>query len=345
MTKYRQETRTRTVTKYRSEARTRTVTKYREETRCCVTKYREVFDHQYTQPVTVIFPQETALLAGESEQIKLVLGGTEAMPEVQVAVESAIFTYVVAESKQEGREKVFVVKTTPKWNDGNAGTATVTGLSLQFTKGQGQITFKETIVSPRMTSVYTVVIRDQQSQAVVFEHRTENTQAKIVTIATPGLSREGQYSIQLRVERHGINVASGALSFEQTALYEKKELDQDEIQNLKNASQVQILRIEGSGAERVVIIRDQTPAMEEVQSQYKLVVWKKLSNGKIEWLGEKNFSREAITVAGDELGIALKALNLNPSSSTKLYMDLVVRRDSAQYLGGQKVQFIVNKTF
>ncbi|WP_374001803.1 hypothetical protein [Bdellovibrio bacteriovorus] len=345
VTKYRQETRTRTVTKYRSEARTRTVTKYREETRCCVTKYREVFDHQFTQPVSVIFPQEAALLAGESEQIKLVLSGTEAKPEVQMTIQSDIFTYVVAESKQEGREKVFVVKTTPKWNEANAGTATVTDLKLQFNKGQGQITFKETIGSARVTSVYTVVIRDQQSQAVVFEQRAENTAAKIVTIATPGLAREGQYSIQLRVERHGVNVASGALSFEQTALYEKKELDQDEVQNLKNASQVQILRIEGAGADRVVIIRDQTPAMEEVQSQYKLVVWKKLSNGKIEWLGEKNFTREAIALAGEELGIALKAINLNPSPSTKLYMDLVVRRDSAQYLGGQKVQFIVNKTF
>lgn len=343
--RYRQEQRTRTVTKYRSEARTRTVTKYRDEVRCCVTRYRDVFDHQYTQPVAVIFPQEATLLAGEQENIQLVLRGTEQNPEVQMQVKSSIFTYEIAEVRQDGREKVFVLKTLPKWNETNAGTSTVQGLKLQFNKGQGQITFTETLAGPRLTSVYTLEVRDQQSQTVVFEQRLEAAEAKAFVIPTPALAREGKYTVLLHVERHGVTVAGGALSFDQSASYEKKELDQDEVQALKNSSLVQIQRIEGAGAERVVIIRDQTPALEEVQSQYKLVVWKKLSSGKIEWLAEKNFTREAITLANGELSIALKAIPVNPAAGTKLYMDLVVRRDSAQYLSGQKVQFIVNKTF
>ncbi|MFV8259276.1 hypothetical protein ACNQKP_15825 [Bdellovibrio bacteriovorus] len=343
--RYRQEQRTRTVTKYRSEARTRTVTKYRDEVRCCVTRYRDVFDHQYTQPVAVIFPQEAALLAGEKETVQVVLRGTEAAPEVQIKVHSSIFAYEIAEVRQDGREKVFVLKTSPKWNETNAGTKSVVGLKLQFNKGQGQILFTETVAAPRVTSVYTLEVRDQQSQAVLFEQRLQSTEAKAFAVAAPGLAREGKYTVQLHVERHGANVASGALSFDQTASYEKKELDQDEVQSLKNSAMVQLVRIDGAGAERVVIIRDQTAALEEVQSQYKLVVWKKLSNGKIEWLAEKNFTREAITLANGELGIALKAIPVNPATGTKLYMDLVVRRDSAQYLGSQKVQFIVNKTF
>lgn len=126
----------------------------------------------------------------------------------------------------------------------------------------------------------------------------------------------------------------------------KKELDAQEVANLRQSSQVELLRIEGSGAERLVIFRDQTPAVEEIRSQYKLVVWKKHSSGKIEWLGEKNFTRDELAQrGGSELGIALKALQLNPASGTRLYMDLVVRRESTQYLGSQKVQFIVNKTF
>lgn len=343
--RYRQEQRTRSVTKYRQEARTRTVTKYREETRCCVTKYKDVFDHQYTQPVSVIFPQDATLQTGETENIQLTLRGTEQAPEVHLAVKSNIFTYEIAEARQDGREKVFVLKMTPKWNESNAGTATIQGLKLQFSKDQGHIVFLETVSAPRVTTVYTLEVRDLQSQVVLFEHRLESTTAQRMEVPVAGLTRDGKYSVLLHVERYGANIENGSLSFDQTVSYEKKELDQEEIQNLRSASQVQILRLDGIGADRVVILRDLTPALEEIQSQYKLVVWKKLSTGKIEWLAEKNFTREAITRAGNELGIALKELALNPASSTKLYMDLVVRRDSAQYLGNQKVQFIVNKTF
>ncbi|WP_413613425.1 hypothetical protein [Bdellovibrio sp. HCB-110] len=343
--RYRQEQRTRTVTKYRQEARTRTVTKYREETRCCVTKYRDVFDHQFTQPVAVIFPAEAVLLAGEVERIQVTLRGSESAPIVNISVNSDVFGYAIEQTRMDGREKVFVLKLVPKWSEQNAGTATVQGLKLSFNKGQGKVSFKETVASARLVSAYTLEIRDQQSQAVVLEERLQGTEAKVFEIATPGLAREGKYTVLLHVERHGVNVAGGALSFDQTISYEKKELDQDEIQNLKNKDQVQLISIEGQGAERVVVIRDQTPAMEEIQSTYKLVVWKKLSNGKIEWLGEKSFTRDSIARAGDELGIALKAIGLNPAANVKLYMDLVVNRTSAQYLGGQKVQFIVSKTF
>ncbi|WP_413944696.1 hypothetical protein [Bdellovibrio sp. HCB-162] len=343
--RYRQELRTRTVTKYRQEARTRTVTKYREETRCCVTKYRDVFDHQFTQPVAVVFPAEAVLLAGEVEKIQVTLRGSESKPDVNISVRSDIFGYAIDQVRMDGREKVFVLKLVPKWTEQNAGTASVQGLKLSFNKGQGKIIFKETVASARLVSVYTLEIRDQQSQAVILQQRIEGTEAKVFEIAAPELAREGKYGILLHVERHGVNVSGGALTFDQTASYEKKELDQDEIQNLKNKDQVQLVAIEGQGAESVLVFRDQTPAAEEIKSTYKAVIWKKLSNGKIEWLGEKAFAREDITRTGDELVIAFKAVGVNPAVGTKIYIDLVVNRTSAQYLGSQKVQFIVSKTF
>lgn len=343
--RYRKELRKRTVTKYRQEERTRTVTKYREETRCCVTKYRDVFDHQFTQPVTVVFPSEASLIANEQERIHVVLKGDESNPQVMVQVQSDIFSYEIEQTRQEGRDKVLILKVVPKWTNANAGPATVQGLKLGFSKNQGRITFKETISSKRLTTIYTLEVRDTQGQNVVFEQHLEGTEAKVFDVETPGLSRDGKYSILLRVERQGMNVTQGALSFEQTASYEKKELDTDEIQNLRSENQVRLVNIEGTGAERVVSIEDLTPVVEEVKTTYKLVVWKKLSNGKIEWLNEKTFSREEIQRADGLLGISLKSLNLNPSSDQKLYMDLVVRRESPRYLGAQKVQFIVSKTF
>lgn len=344
VTKYREEQRTRTVTKYRKEERTRTVTKYREETRCCVTAYRPVFDRQYTQPVSVIFPAESALLASEKESIQLVLGGTEQAPEVQVVVQSNVFKYEVAVARQEGREKVFVLKVLPKWNAANAGSATVSGLKLAFIQGQGKISFTESFADSRIQTAYLVEVRDQQSQGLVFEKELTGSSAKVIEIPAAGLAREGKYLISLRVLRQGVSLEGGRLEFAHSASYEKKELDQNEVRLLSDKSQVQLVRIEGAGSERIVVIKDQTFAAEEIQSTYKLVVWKKLSSGKIEWLGEKSFARASIT-RGEELAIGLKSLNLNPPSSTKLYMDLVVNRQSAQYLGSKKVQFIVNKTF
>ncbi|KHD87925.1 MAG: hypothetical protein OM95_11675 [Bdellovibrio sp. ArHS] len=344
VTKYRQEQRTRTVTKYRKEERTRTVTRYREETRCCVTRYKDVFDHQFTQPASVIFPVGSELLANETESVKFVFSGTESAPDVTVSVTSDVFAYTVAETRQEGREKVFVLAVTPKWTVENAGTTTIQGFKLAFSKGEGKISFVETVAGARLQTTYLVEIRDEQSQALVFASRIENTQAKVVEIATPGLAREGKYTLSLQVERRGQNVTGGVIQFAQTALYEKKGLAEEEISLLSDSKQVVITGMEGAGAERVVTVRDNTPHVDEVQSTYKLVVWKKLSNGKIEWLGEKNFPREAIQRLDGNLGIALKDIGLNPSSSIKLYMDLVVRRESAQHLP-TRVQFIVNKTF
>ena len=344
-TRYRQETRTRTVTKYRQEARTRTVTKYREETRCCVTKYRDVFDHQFTQPVTVIFPQEALLIGPETEQVQIKLSGTEQNPQVRVTVRSDVFNYEIAQTRQDGRDKVFVLKVVPKWTAENAGASSIQGLKLSFNQGQASVSFKETIASARMTAAFKVEVRDQQSQELLLQHQFDNSAARVIDVLVPGAVREGKYTITLKVDRVGSNIAGGSLSFTLNAAYEKKELDQDEIQLLRDKSQVRLVGIEGAGAERVIIINDATPALEEVQTTYKLVVWKKSSGGNIDWLGEKSFKREDITRNGQELGIALKALGLNPAAEQTLYMDLVVNRTSAQYLGGQKVQFIVNKTF
>lgn len=345
VTRYRQETRTRNVTKYRQETRTRTVTRYRDEQKCCVTRYRDVFDHQFTQPVSVVFPAEAALLAGEVEKIQVVLSGSEAQPKVSIQVKSDVFSYVVAEERQDGRDKVFVLALTPKFTGQNAGTETIQGLKLSFSSGQAKVSFKETLSSARLVSEYLVQIVDQQSQQVLFEQRASNTEAKIMEVVVPGLAREGKYNINLSVSRKGVNVAGGAIAFSQSAVYEKKELDQDEVKALSDKALVSLLSIQGQGADRVVIINDQTPDIEEISSKYKLVVWKKLASGKIEWLGEKNFMRNEIARAGSELGISLKAIGVNPSADTKLYMDLVVMRTSSQYLGSQKIQFIVSKTF
>lgn len=343
--RHRQEQRTRRVTKYRQEVRTRTVTKYRDESRCCVTRYRDVFDHQFTQPVTVIFPAEATLLAGEMENVLVALIGTEANPEVQIRVKSNVFSYAIAETRLEGRDRVFILKITPKWTQANAGTATVKGLNLSFQRGQGKVIFSDTVASSRMVSAYALEIRDQQSQTLVFEQQLQGNEAKNFEILIPNLVREGKYNVTLRVLRQGINVEAGSLSFAQTTTYEQKELDQDEVQNLKNQSLVELLGIEGQGADRLVIVRDQTPALEEVKTTYKLVVWKKLSNGKIEWLGEKPFARENLVKVGDNQGISLKAIGVNPPAEQRLYLDLVVNRTSSQYLGNEKVQFIVSKTF
>lgn len=337
VTRYREETR------YRSEARTRNVTKQRTETRCCVTKQRDVFDRQFIQPVAVEFPAQAVLLAGESEKIQLVLKGSEASADVTTQIKSDVFTYEVESTRMDGREKVFVLKMLPKWSEQNAGATSIQGLKLTFNKGTGAVVFKDNIASPRMVSAYHVQVRDQQSQSLLVDQRLEGNEAKLWTLPAADLVRENKYDISLSVERKGINVTGGALSFAVNAVYEKKELDADEVKLLRSKDQVQLVALQGAGADRVVVIQDQTPAIEEIQSTYKLVVWNRSSNGKLQWLGEKKFTREEIQNADGTLSIPFKAMGLNPAIP-RIYFDLVVQRTSPQYLGSQKVQFIVSKT-
>lgn len=343
--RYRQELRTRTVTKYRQEARTRTVTKYRDENRCCVTKYRDIFDHQFTQPVAVIFPTEAALQGTETESLHLTLSGDQNTPQVRLSVNSNIFNYEVAEERFDGREKVFVLKLLPKWTLQNAGAITIKDLKLVFTNGQAAVQFGESVASPRLVTTYSVQIRDQQSQTLVGEAQVQNQEARGIQIPFANLSRENKYDVHLLVERQGSNVAGGSLSFELSTTYEKKELDAQEIQDLRKEGLVQLVGIEGTGENRGLLFKDLTPSVDEVHSTYKLVVWKKLSTGKIEWLGEKAFPREPLSRGGSDLAISFKAVGVNPPQGQKLYFDLVVNRTSDVYLRNQKVQFIVSKTF
>ncbi len=112
VTKYRQEQRTRDVTKYRQEARTRTVTKYRAESKCCVTQYRDEFDHQAQLEVIVQFPADAVLQPDEQETLKVVLSGDEAQPSAQVSFERSVYIYQVASQILNGHTFIIQLAST-----------------------------------------------------------------------------------------------------------------------------------------------------------------------------------------------------------------------------------------
>lgn len=217
-------------------------------------------------------------------------------------------------------------------------------LKLSFDKGIGTISFQETVESYSMTSVYTLEVRDYQTQELVFVKRIEGNEAKLFEVPARNLNRNGKYAMRLHVERRNANDDGSSIHFDQIFIYEKKSTEYEEVEKLYRSDQVQIMALEGSGSNRTVIIRDLTPNHEDINSTYKLVVWRKWY-GDIEWLGEKSFTRDQITRTENELAIPLKSINLNPAPGQRLYMDLVVTRKSDVYLHGRKVQFIVNKTF
>ncbi|GIL18063.1 MAG: hypothetical protein BroJett040_18140 [Oligoflexia bacterium] len=107
-------TRYRTVTRYRKELRTREVVRYREEQRCCVTRYRDVFDHQWTLSVQIHFPQNSQLLEGERESVQVELIGNEAKPEVRLNWMDSKFLYTIENQVEStGRMDVYL-KAEPK---------------------------------------------------------------------------------------------------------------------------------------------------------------------------------------------------------------------------------------
>lgn len=220
VTKYRQEARTRTVTKYRQETRTRTVTKYRTVTKCCVTRYREEFDHTWNLDMQVLFPSQASLLPAEKEQFKLDLGGTEDKPEVTLNVIDSIYGYKLARKDIKTASGVIELQLAPKYNQQTLGEKLLEKVELT---GDNEDSLNELILNdkgivPRVTTVYNYRILDVQTKQAVLEGTVSSEKAtgkSIIVKLAQGLPSDSDYVVQISATRSGI-VLEKSFSFSVT---------------------------------------------------------------------------------------------------------------------------------
>ncbi|MFP5520662.1 MAG: hypothetical protein ACLGGX_12215 [Bdellovibrionia bacterium] len=342
VTKYRYETR------YRKEARTRSVTKYRDVTRCCVTRYQDVFDRQWKQNILIVFPVSTQLLENEVETLSVSLKGTESQPDIDLNIKSDFFQYKIKSKQVRGADLIIELTYDFIYDASNSSVDSIRDLKLKIINGEGVISFKDLAQVPRARTVYNVRVLEQDFVVSEIEFMAGS---KIENEFKVGLlDRLKKYTIVLGVKRQGSLLKDGKLEFETQVQYELKELTSRDLADLQQKDKVQLLSLKGLGEEATLELKDDTLVVDDVKTAYKVVVWKK-NNGKLEWLGEKHLLRgslkgEAIKeILLTEAGVSPRTLQNVFKPSAEIYIDVVVKRNSTKYFGTKQVEFIVSRSF
>lgn len=240
VTKYRQETRQRTVTKYRQETRQRTVTRYRTVTKCCVTRYRDEFDHTWKMELQVVFPEQATLQPQEIEKFKASIKGNESAPQVSFDVLQSIFGYKIAKQDIKSSSSIIELALAPKYNQSNFGEKMIGRVELSGTDDQfNELLIEDKGIKPRVQTQYRYRILDKENGQVKAEGEASSTNAVngSLEIQLPqALSSDSDYVIQISATRSGV-VLENSFSFSLTKeiLFQRWSGDNFGKQTFKNA--------------------------------------------------------------------------------------------------------------
>ncbi|MBT4762546.1 MAG: hypothetical protein HOO06_12670 [Bdellovibrionaceae bacterium] len=250
VTRYRKETKSRTVTRYKKETRTRTVTRYRDEERCCVTKYREVFDHQWVLNVEIKFPENAELYDTETEKVNVYLAGDEANPEASINIDSSIYRYKIKEQSLQGDTYRIQLELNPHLGENELGQHTISNFGINFiSRSSAIISFSEQAYLPRVMSAYEVQLIEQESGENVFSKELIANKKGLVEIEVDKqLDIKKSYLLKLNVIREGVVVDKESVSFQKETIYDFSPLndsdhDRSSISNISAKRTDKILSI------------------------------------------------------------------------------------------------------
>ncbi|XGC79972.1 hypothetical protein ACES2L_11595 [Bdellovibrio bacteriovorus] len=311
--KTRPVTKSRWVTRYRKEARTRTVTRYRDKEVCCKTVYRDVFDHTYTVPVTVTFPAETQLMGQEKESFQVILGGTEANPQVSFAVKQSIFGYQIERQENHAGGIIITLKTVPLYSAEQLGKPSIKGLSLEETASGSIIRFVDQGLKPRVATRYGYQVREVGSNELITAGELTGSVDQVEIHLSQVLEDNKEYQVDLRLQRQGLPLA-GTVDEVLSAIKKVTPLKNAELHMRKD--QINTFEIRGETTEAKLLFRDQSPTDEGVRTIYKIEIVIGDANGTV--VATKEFLRESVPMAtkgffkihlAQDLGIPSSILN------------------------------------
>jgi len=267
--KSRPVTKYRTVTKYRKEARTRTVTKYRSETRCCETRYRDVFDHKAQLKVSTVFPAGSELENNESETFLVKMTGEN---QGSIKIQQSIFGYTVqSESVQNGVLRL-ILALAPKYQAGELGQSTIQNLTFVENAKKSQVQFTDNGLRPRVQTQYQYQILEKETTQVIEEGMLSSTGSKDVVIKGKEiLNPEVAYIVNVSVTRSGAVLAQTE-SFVVNAEKIKGQLKPDDF---ANKALLKELRLRSSGGDTELLIQDKSPEHPEVVTVYNVEIQRK----------------------------------------------------------------------
>ena len=333
-------TKYRTVTKYRQEARTRTVTKYRDEERCCVTKYHDVYDHQWGLDVQVQFPAGTELNSAETESFKVQLTGTEAAPDVVVTPVNTVFGYQVQSKKVDHGQATLVLVQVPRYKAADLKEKTLQSFTATPSTSGLTYRFLDNAIYPRVASRHTLEVQEALTHAVIAATEARpDSQREVTGALNFAWDYSHNYEVVLKVHREGSVIEGGVVDFE---LHQPIQMMVD-MAALKDESKVAV-GLAGSLKSTQVLVKDATVPYITVNTRYYLTLVRKTILGKNAVIAEKGFSRTSLKAAADgsypisiaDFGVKASDIQSYLKSGSKVQVVVQVDRATSD---NQKVQF------
>ena len=328
-------TRYRTVTRYRDEPRTRTVTRYRTETRCCVTKYHDVFDHQWITQVAIVFPQGTELANVEQETFRIALAGSEGASDASLTTLTSVFGYQIANKQVSGNQVTFTLVQIPRYRSGDLLQSSLQNINVNAVSGGVVFAFQDNAaLYPRVNSNYQVTVAEAATHQQVASSEPIAGQRQVnASLAFPWDATK-LYEVTIHVHREGSVIDSGVVDFQVTQVVSLA-VDQGALNDDNKIANVKII---GSSSQALLSFTDLTLPYAGVVTDYTITL---VRNGAS--LGAKSYSRAALQAAADGsvtlslLDFGMSAANLNviqPGVSMKVVVE--VRRAQTKFA---KIQF------
>ncbi|MFN7453265.1 MAG: hypothetical protein ACK5RO_01265 [Pseudobdellovibrionaceae bacterium] len=328
---------TRPVTKYRTE------TRYREETRCCVTKYKDVYERQDALQLNIKFPQGTELVAGETEQFEAEFLGEAGRADLGLKALKAVFGYKIANKSIQGSNALVELALVPRFTEEQLGPGTISGISLDA----GQLIFIDKGNHARITSVYKAKLIDKSSGAVIATASGQATAKDKISLPIAGnLIEDVDYKIVLQVTRTGLVLPKGQVQFSAEGSIQFERINPTDFTREDLVSQPDI---QGSKKSAILVFKDRSPKHKAVKTVYQIELIRPAGflGTKRETMLVKNIDREQVSQSSDgtvklklttDLGLDGKTAERYISDGRTVYVNLKVIRQSARLNGGKNIE-------
>lgn len=319
------------VTSYEWVTRTVTVTKYRTEWRCCETSSMTVYDHTWTQNVTVEFPPETALLPGEKERIGVRLAGDEGAPQVKIDSSEAIFRYKVDKAEVRGGRLEVTLACVPFLSESLTGPKSIGSAAVEFDTKSVTVKIQDKMTNPRVASTYKIAITERGGTTPIAQTETVTRNGVLVTAKLDvELDADKDYTVLIGVSRNSFMMPK-PVSFSLERKIPAEALDRKKI---ADRGLVHHFFLDGTLDATKFGFRDDSPAYRTVKTEYAFRVSVITKNGA-QVIAEKRVDRQSLVadkkknllVALRDLGATDEALK-TLVKRTKLKVDIEVLRSS-----------------
>jgi hypothetical protein len=187
--------------------------------RCCVTKYRDVFDYQAELDVQVIFPQGSELVGNQTESFRVVFSGTANAPDVAIEQLTGRTKYEIDVKDIQGRQAVLLMKVKPlSYPIQEVGELSVTGLKLAIRANESAyVSFADVGQRETLETEYALMVRDEAGNVETSLTVLANTLVDQKIELPQKLSLRRTHIVELVVTRSGQGLSQD-LTFSKTMI-------------------------------------------------------------------------------------------------------------------------------